>query len=141
VNTKRWVSVAASVTAVSGLAGVALQEAFGAESGVPRHGQRIAIGSTDYTDLGGVATVDSADFNDDGLVDVLVTRHNRDSMNTYALLVFLNDGKGRFPDGTASVFDGPIPRVMWPRKTVTRGSTARPSGAVHGSARTRAVHA
>lgn len=117
-RTRRWVWPAASAAAVSVLAGVGLQAALGARGAIPRYGPPVLAASTDYTNLGGIATVDSADFNGDGLVDVFITRHNRDLMDTFAPLVFLNNGHGGFLDGTDAMFDGPVPRTQYPRKVV-----------------------
>ena len=85
---------------------------------LPSHARPALLVATDSSDRGGVATEDSADFNGDGLVDVVITRHNWRTFDTYALLVLLNNGRGGFKDGTAEIFDGPPPRLQWPRKFV-----------------------
>jgi hypothetical protein len=85
---------------------------------VPRYGQPTRVLSTSFRDLGGIATEDAADFNGDGLVDVLITKHNRDTTDTYQPLFLVNNGRGGFRDGTASLFTGAPPRTQYPRKIV-----------------------
>jgi FG-GAP-like repeat len=85
---------------------------------VPRYAKPTFALSTDFSDMGGVASVDAADFNGDGYVDILITRHNRPTMDTYPLLMLLNNRHGGFYDGTSQIFEGAVPRVQWPRKVV-----------------------
>ena len=85
---------------------------------VPQYGRPTFAVSTAASDFGGTATEDSADFNGDGYVDVLVTRHRWRTYDTFPLLVLLNDRHGGFVDGTSAIFEGPPPRVQWPRKVV-----------------------
>jgi hypothetical protein len=42
------------------------------------------------TDTGGIATEDSADFNGDGFIDVVIMRHNWPGLVTYTPLILLN---------------------------------------------------
>src|SRR5262245_1820742 len=67
---------------------------------VPRYGKPTRVLSTSFLDRGGIATEDAADFNGDGLVDILITKHNRDTTDTYQPLFLLNNGRGGFRDGT-----------------------------------------
>src|SRR5262249_37899490 len=60
----------------------------------------------------------TADFNGDGLADVLVTRSDYPTYKTYPLQILLNNGSGGFYDGTRQLFDGPLPRVQVPREVV-----------------------
>ena len=85
---------------------------------VPRHQQPVLAVSTDASDRGGVATEDSADINGDGYVDVVITRHNWRTFDTFPMLVLLNNRRGGFTDGTSTIFDGAPPRLQWPRKSV-----------------------
>ena len=85
---------------------------------VPQYGRPTLAVSTDASDFGGIATEDSADFNGDGYVDVLVTRHRWRTYDTFPPVVLLNDRKGGFVDGTSAIFEGSLPRLQWPRKVV-----------------------
>jgi hypothetical protein len=60
------------------------------------------------------------DMNHDGLEDLLVGS-TRIPLQDVAmpLQVLLNNGQGGYTDGTAIVFDGPIPAMVSPRKTIT----------------------
>jgi hypothetical protein len=87
-------------------------------TGVPKYQQPVLAVSTDSSDFGGVATEDHADVNGDGYVDVVITRHRWRTLDTYPMLVLLNDRRGGFTDGTSTIFDGAPPRLQWPRKTV-----------------------
>ena len=48
----------------------------------------------------------AADFNGDGLVDVLIARLGSVSTDTFPVTVLLNKGNGRFVDATKSIFVG-----------------------------------
>jgi hypothetical protein len=60
----------------------------------------------------------AADFNGDGLVDVLVARLGPVSTATLPVTLLLNKGKGRFVDATKTVFLGAPPRTQHPRQIV-----------------------
>jgi hypothetical protein len=60
----------------------------------------------------------AADFNGDGLVDVLIARLGAVSTDTFPVTVLLNRGKGRFVDATRSIFVGAPPRTQHPRQIV-----------------------
>src|SRR5207248_1452748 len=57
-----------------------------------------------------------ADFNGDGLPDILATRSEWHSGTLYSPVVFVNEGNGRFADGTSVIFVGPPPLMMDPRR-------------------------
>lgn len=62
--------------------------------------------------------VDSADFNDDGFPDILLSRGVFQSGEAFEIDILLNDGKGAFQVGTSDVFSGEIPKVVEPREVV-----------------------
>lgn len=84
----------------------------------PTYARPVLALSTDMSDFGGIATEDAADVNGDGYVDVVITRHRWRTFDTFPMLVLLNDQRGGFVDGTNTIWDGPPPRLQWPRKTV-----------------------
>lgn len=86
--------------------------------GVPRHGPPTLALTSDQSDFGGIATEDSADVDNDGYVDVIITRHRWRTLDTFPMQVLLNNRRGGYVDGTAAIFEGPPPRLQWPRKVV-----------------------
>ncbi len=60
----------------------------------------------------------SADFNDDGWPDVILSRALWQSTETFELDVLLNDGHENLMLGTDEVFSGTVPSVMDPRELV-----------------------
>jgi hypothetical protein len=70
-------------------------------------GQSHESGSVYVTDA-----IASADFNGDGLPDVVYTTANSGSTSTFAMQFALNRGKGRFVDGAQQLFEGPVPRTQ-----------------------------
>jgi hypothetical protein len=56
--------------------------------------------------------IGSADFNGDGLADVVYTTANSGSRSTFAMQFVLNGGHGRFVDGARRLFAGPVPRTQ-----------------------------
>jgi hypothetical protein len=60
----------------------------------------------------------SADFNDDGWPDVVLSRALWQSKETYEIDVLLNDGYGNLILGTTEIFSGTVPSVMDPRELV-----------------------
>jgi len=67
-------------------------------------------------------TVGRADFNGDGLVDVVVARALGGppvaAQDTFPIGILLNDGKGRLLDRPARIFEGRQPRNQWVRQLV-----------------------
>lgn len=66
----------------------------------------------------GANQIAAADFNGDGLVDVLIARLGSVTTDTFPVAILLNKGKGRFVDGTRSIFVGSVPRTQHPRQIV-----------------------
>ncbi len=56
----------------------------------------------------------SGDFNDDGLDDVVITRTDSETTQTFELDILLNDGNGSLILSTSSVFSGTVPQVRQP---------------------------
>ena len=56
--------------------------------------------------------IGSADFNGDGLPDVVYTTANSGSTSTFAMQFALNRGSGRFVDGGRALFGGAVPRTQ-----------------------------
>jgi hypothetical protein len=54
----------------------------------------------------------SADFNGDGLADVVYTRADSGSRSTFGMQFVLNRGHGRFADGAGKLFAGSVPRTQ-----------------------------
>jgi hypothetical protein len=82
-------------------------------SQLPRYGQIGFVGRSQ--EAGSVYVTDaigSADFNGDGLPDVVYATANSGSTSTFALQFALNRGKGRFVDGAGRLFNGPVPRTQ-----------------------------
>jgi hypothetical protein len=97
--------------------------AFGApgtaRTRLPRYGQPRVVLTTSLSDSGeAVTSLTAADFNGDGLADVLVTRTDYPTYNTYPLQILLDNGHGGFSDGTGRSFEGPVPRAQVPREVV-----------------------
>jgi hypothetical protein len=60
----------------------------------------------------------AADFNLDGLPDLLLQRSKFQTHNTYPVDILLNNGKGGFDLATSDLFEGDAPLLQNPRKTV-----------------------
>ena len=60
----------------------------------------------------------AADFNCDGLTDVILVRGILGTNTLVPVSVMLANGAGGFIDGTAQIFSGPVPQPMWPRKLI-----------------------
>ena len=65
---------------------------------------------------GTIFNMASADFNDDGKMDVVFDKHKFQSADTYEIEVLVNAGNGGLQLGTAEIFEGPVPRVQHPRQ-------------------------
>jgi hypothetical protein len=80
---------------------------------LPRFGPIHYVGEAH--ELGSVYVTDaigSADFNGDGLADVVYATANSGSRSTFAMQFVLNRGRGRFVDGASRLFIGPVPRTQ-----------------------------
>lgn len=87
-----------------------------AAPGPPAYGPPRLIWKTDIGDKGSPSIEESADFNGDGYVDVVVVRAHWRTYDTYPMQILLNNRRGAFVDGTASIFEGPPPRVQFSRE-------------------------
>jgi FG-GAP-like repeat len=82
-------------------------------SRLPRFGPISYVGAS--REFGSVYVTDaiaSADFNGDGLPDVVYTTANSGSSSTFAMQFVVNLGHGRFADGARRLFEGPVPRTQ-----------------------------
>lgn len=82
----------------------------------PGYGSPRLVLKTDVSDHGSPRIEESADFNGDGYVDVVFVRAHWPTFDTYSMQILLNDRRGFFVDGTAALFEGPPPRVQFPRE-------------------------
>ena len=81
------------------------------------YGAPVAVGQV--PGVGGyVSQIAAADFNGDGRTDLIFTRSVYLGTQTFPVAVLLNDGHGRFVDGTSSVFSGPTPLTQNARELV-----------------------
>jgi VCBS repeat protein len=90
---------------------------------VEQFGLELVPGSVSH-EHGTVAagTIGRGDFNDDGLVDVVVARAlggtPAGAQDTFPVGILLNDGRGRLVDRPVRAFEGPAPRIQWSRQLV-----------------------
>lgn len=67
-------------------------------------------------------TIGQADFNGDGLPDVVLARALGGppvgAQDTFPVGILVNDGKGHLLDRPARIFEGPAPRIQWSRQLV-----------------------
>ncbi len=75
---------------------------------------RIATLST----TGSVHQMSSADFNGDGLMDLVFARGTYPTSDTHELNIALNDGNGGFVLATSEIFINTVPRTQHPRQIV-----------------------
>jgi len=116
MNTSRRVLLGVGVVAVA-LAGAAVSNS---RVDLVTGGRLPAYSSVGYgighsRESGSVYVTDaigSADFNGDGLPDVVYATANGGSASTFALQFAVNLGKGRFVDGASRLFAGPVPRTQ-----------------------------
>jgi hypothetical protein len=66
----------------------------------------------------GIMTYATADFNGDGLLDLVVARSHFQSPEVFPVTIVLNNGAGGYFDGTPSIFEGLPPVVQHPRRIV-----------------------
>jgi len=87
---------------------------------LPRYGeQQFILRVTDSAPYEYEPGLTAADFNGDGLEDVVITKMTFQSTETYKLDILLNDGKGSLKLATSSLFGGTVPAVQNPRQVVT----------------------
>ena len=60
----------------------------------------------------------AGDFNGDGLEDIVITRLNFKTYDTFELGILLNDGDGSVIEATSSIFSGASPTVQNPRQII-----------------------
>ena len=80
---------------------------------LPRFGPTHYVGEAH--ELGSVYVTDaigSADFNGDGLADVVYATADTGARSTFAMQFALNRGRGHFVDGANKLFVGPVPRTQ-----------------------------
>lgn len=109
---------AASIASSGSLAGVLLPIASAAAEAGPRWGPPALVASVPLDGAWFVSEIAVADFNGDGHQDVLVTRNSMDAEHTYPVTVLLGDGKGKFTDGTGSIFEGAVPQTQYAHQIV-----------------------
>jgi len=88
-----------------------------AVASIPSYGpvqELLVLPRPDARDWAAIPTTAVGDFNGDGLDDVLVTRAAWPTAETFAVLLLVNDGYGRLVDGTATTWEGPVPRTVFP---------------------------
>jgi hypothetical protein len=90
----------------------AVRPGRGAVSGCPGTGNPASSDDQPVDRGEAVTSLTAADFNGDGLADVLVTRTDYPTYITHPLQILLNNGHGRLSDGTSRIFDGAVSRVQ-----------------------------
>lgn len=101
------------------LGGSALGASRGGRIRLPRYGQPVPAFTTGLSSsTEAVTSLSTADFNGDGFADVLVTRTDYPTYNTFPLQILLGNGRGGFYDGTSRIFEGSPPSVQVPREVV-----------------------
>jgi hypothetical protein len=106
--------IVAVAVVVAGAAGAASARGRGGSvPRLPRYGPVSYLGASH--EFGSVYVTDaigSADFNGDGLPDVVYATANSGSTSTFALQFALNEGHGRFVDGGSKLLEEPVPRTQ-----------------------------
>jgi hypothetical protein len=107
-------------TTVATMPGAAVQtQANSTQSCLPRYGEhQFILRVNDTAPYGYEPSVTSADFNGDGLEDVVITKMTFQTTETYELDILLNDGNGSLVLAASSIFSGTIPAVQHPRQVV-----------------------
>jgi FG-GAP-like repeat len=91
--------------------------AGGSAATSPRFGSPSIVASVDVAgaDLQEIA---AADVTGDGHTDVVVTQIDFQNPVPVPLTILAGDGRGHFVDRTADMFVGPVPRPVFPRRTI-----------------------
>lgn len=88
-----------------------------AAAAIPSYGpvqELLVLPRPETRDWAAIPTTAVGDFNGDRLDDVLVTRAAWPTAETFAVLLLVNDGYGRLVDGTATTWEGQVPRTVFP---------------------------
>jgi len=86
---------------------------------LPRYGeQQFILRVNDTSPYEYEPFVTAADFNGDGLEDVVITKMTFQTFETYELDILLNDGNGGLVLATSSVFSGTVPAVQHPAQVI-----------------------
>jgi VCBS repeat protein len=75
----------------------------------PDSGGRLVL---QFPSTGNVDVIGAADFNCDGLIDIVLAKEIFASPQTFEIEIMLNNGDGSFRVGTAEVIIGPVPHVQ-----------------------------
>jgi hypothetical protein len=111
----RVVGLLAVAALVGAMPAHSRREAGGLSSRLPAYGSFQSVGlpsESGPVSVGVTDAIGSADFNGDGLPDVVYTAANSGSTSTFAMQFALNRGGGRFVDGGRQLFEGPVPRTQ-----------------------------
>lgn len=112
-------TVAGSVTAATMPESVGQSQANSTRSCLPRYGEpEFILRVNETSPFTYEPFVTSADFNGDGLEDVVITKMTFQTFETYELDILLNDGNGSLVLATSSVFSGTVPAVQHPTQVV-----------------------
>lgn len=106
----------AGLSRVHNAKGINSSETESSPSCLPRYSDPQLIFQLNRTAY--IADMASADFNGDGLMDVVITRLKFQTSETFELDILLNDGNGSLVLGTSTVFSGTVPVVQHPREIV-----------------------
>jgi hypothetical protein len=94
-------------------------QASSTRSCLPRYGeQQFILRVNDASPYEYEPFLNAADFNGDGLEDVLITKMTFQTTETYGLDILLNDGNGSLALATSGIFVGTIPAVQHPRQVI-----------------------
>jgi hypothetical protein len=85
---------------------------------LPRYGERESILQVNNTNEYYEAYPTTGDFNNDGLTDIVITRLQFQTDNTFGLDILLNDGHGGMDLATSKIFAGSAPLVQHPTEVI-----------------------
>lgn len=107
------------ITAATMPGSIVQSQANSSCSCLPRYGEhQFILRVNDTNPYEYEPSVTSADFDGDGLEDVVITRMTFQTTETYELDILLNAGNGSLVLATSSVFSGTVPAVQHPRQVV-----------------------